>query len=360
MTTGVITFHKAINYGAVLQTYALQKFICDKGIQCEVIDYDCEAFKDNYKPFKIYNKNLKGLVSALVQYPYKKRKIKKFNDFRKNHINISSTVYTRGNIENSNNIYDKFIVGSDQVWNYNLTDFDETYFLDFVKDSEKKNSYAASIGHDVLSDEIKNKYKNLLQNYKNISVREYSGCNLISKLTNREVTKVLDPVFLLDKNKWSSIVCNPSDEKYIFVYLLNDYSLIPFVERLSKITGYKVICLQNSIKKRMKADYVLDAGVNEFIGLINKSSYIVTDSFHGVAFSIIFNKNFWAKLNNKGKGKNSRITTLLDDVNLSHRILENQSDKELLQNIDYNVPNSKLKNEIDKSIKYINEMLNNE
>lgn len=128
MTTGVITFHKAINYGAVLQTYALQKFICDKGIQCEVIDYDCEAFKDNYKPFKIYNKNLKGLVSALVQYPYKKRKIKKFNDFRKNHINISSTVYTRGNIENSNNIYDKFIVGSDQVWNYNLTDFDETYF----------------------------------------------------------------------------------------------------------------------------------------------------------------------------------------------------------------------------------------
>ncbi|MDU6983197.1 MAG: polysaccharide pyruvyl transferase family protein [Terrisporobacter othiniensis] len=359
MSIGVVTFHKAVNYGAVLQTYALQNFICNKGIQCEVIDYNCDAFKDNYKAFKVYNKNLKGFISALVQYPHKKRKNKKFEEFRKNYIHISSTAYSKETIYQSNKIYNKFIVGSDQVWNYELTGFDKTYFLDFVKDNNKKNSYAASIGHDDLNEEIEKQYKELLKNYKNISLREYSGCNLVSKLTQREILKVLDPVFLLDKKQWSSVACNPSEAKYIFVYLLNDYSLIPFVERLSKITGYKVICLQNSMKKRMKAKYVLDAGVNEFIGLINKASYVVTDSFHGVAFSIIFNKNFWAKLNNNGKGKNSRITTLLDDIDLSHRIIKNQSDDEIIECIEYSNANVKLQYEVEKSKKFINEMLNN-
>lgn len=141
----ILTFHRAQNYGAVLQAYALQKKIEELGYTCDILDYRCEKIENSYKLFGVKSPSPKNVVSMLLHLPFNIKKEKSFAKFRKQFLRISEEIYTRQNIANSNKEYDVFIVGSDQVWNGDLTGVDRTYFLDFVKERKTKIAYAASV-----------------------------------------------------------------------------------------------------------------------------------------------------------------------------------------------------------------------
>lgn len=358
MKLGTVTFHRAVNYGAVLQTYALQRIINEKGQECEVIDYQCEAFRDSYKVIKINFQSLKGCISSILQIPFKYLKNKKFKRFIIEKINISNEKYTLNTISNANDRYEKFIVGSDQVWNCNLTNFDKTYFLDFVNDDKKKNSYAASFGFSDVPKEKMKDYKELLKNYNLLSVREHTGKEIVNKLTNKESTITLDPVLLLSSKQWEEVMKKPKmTEKYILVYYLNDTSVFRYADKLSKVTGYNVVCIQNSIKRPIKAKYVNTSGPEEFLGLFMEAEYVITDSFHGTAFSIIFKKQFWTLLNTSKENKNSRITSLLKQLNLEERILSDLKELDLNLKVNYNDVSVNLNSAINRSEEFLNRIL---
>lgn len=320
---GIITFHNAINYGAALQSFASQQFLNDNGIDAEVIDYHCDKFANDYKVIKVYSKSIKGIIKALVKAPNIYKKNRKFTDFCDRFIRHSKP-YDQSNISQSNNNYRKFIVGSDQVWNLRLTDGDLNYLLHFVKDNRKKYSYAASMGSTVLDEETSNLIKKEIGCFASVSVREEDARDYLSDLLGRDVQTVLDPVFLLGKEEWDRIAQIPKDEDYILVYCLHEQDVYLQAEWLASKTGLKIKCIQNNIKKPIKAEYVLNAGPSEFIGYIKNAKYIVTDSFHGAAFGIIYRKQIKVVLKKSLAGLNNRLLTILNCFGLTQAIVDDQ------------------------------------
>jgi hypothetical protein len=331
-TVAILTFQEANNYGAMLQCYALQKKINLLGAQCEVINYKCDYLS---KPYGIRALKRKGIVryilgniNACLRWPRRK----KFENFRQE-IPMSEKVL-KNSIHLLNDRYDLFVTGSDQVWNYDLTDFDQTYFLDFVKDHEKKGSYAASIGFDKMENQdIRMEYKRLLADFSFISVREQSAKSMISDLCKKNVEVVLDPTLLIDAEEWEKIAVEPQIKyKYIFVYqLVPSGYLCQILKKLKKETGLKVVFAPFSLGNNCKGRWEFAAGPKEWIGLIKNAEYVVTDSFHGTVFSVLFKKKVYSCVNELG----TRITSLLDALQLNELLFDKQREFVLLAHIDY-------------------------
>ena len=203
--TATITFHKAVNYGAILQAYALQRSILKLGIDNDIIDYDCKLISNVYKLINI--KSVKSFIKSLIAFRIYYYKKNKFKSFIKKYIILTNPV-TKDILksEEFNNKYDFFITGSDQVWNYEITNLDDAYFLNFVKDESKVKSYAASFGISCIPENLRLKYKNYLKRFSSILVREKTGAKLIENLIDKKVNIVLDPVLLLNKNEWNEII----------------------------------------------------------------------------------------------------------------------------------------------------------
>lgn len=227
MKIGVITFHRAINYGAALQTYALQRAISDLGFDTEVIDYRCEHMENLYKLIggfkqKTFKQNIRGFINLIPSW-------KKMNSFRSmiaSHTKLSPVAYDSQSITTANQRYDVFITGSDQVFNYACSDFDKNYFLSFVKDPRKINSYAASFGISEIPQEYKSEYTRLLNRFNHLSVREESGRRIVRELTGKDCALHVDPVFLLDAAEWSKLAKDPGIDNYILIYRLNKSNII--------------------------------------------------------------------------------------------------------------------------------------
>lgn len=360
---GVITFHNAINYGAVLQTYSLSNYIKNKlNIECEVIDYECEKFKKNYKSFRTYKKNFKGYLTALLKMPYIYIKNKKFKKFIYNNINKSSVKYTKETIKNANNIYNYFITGSDQVWNIELTD-DSTYFLDFVSNKNIKLSYAASCGKEKMSDKsIKDNVK-YLKSFKKITVREEEFANNLKKLINKDIKEVLDPVFLHESKEWERFTQKNKYGDYILLYVLHEKSVYEIAKKLSKDTNLKIISIQNDFFKPIEAKYLNTCGIEEFLTLIKNAKYVITDSFHGASFSIIFRKNLKVVYKKEHKDLNARLDSLINNFDIKNcRIDENSSLDDIKIMTKYNIQKIQEKIEMSKDTlsKMIGEKIENE
>ena len=218
MKTGVITFHRAINYGAALQTYALQKVLSDKNIDAEVIDYRCDYMENFYKTIAFKGKSFKQGVRGVLNFYDNSKKKKNFREFLENNVNISKQVYDKSNIKDANKVYDKFITGSDQVFNFACSKFDKNYFLDFVDDASKKYSYAASFGMKEVPEEYKDEYKRMLSSFNELSIRETAGQKIVKDLVGKDTELSVDPVFLLNGTEWDRIAEKPKEEKYILIY----------------------------------------------------------------------------------------------------------------------------------------------
>ncbi len=360
MKVGILTFHRANNHGAVLQAYALQEIIRSMGHEVEIIDYKQENIAKNYRKIRINFTGLAPFIRSVASTAFHFRDFylceKNFNSFRKENLLISKESYD--SLEKING-YDAYISGSDQVWNLKLTGYDKSFFLNF--DSKgKKVSYAASLGVDTLSIEDKEFIRKYIDNFDSISVREASAQDILSSLTTKKITRVLDPTLLADKQIWNKFVRENKYGEYIFVYPLGPLKdLVRIASEISDRLGTKIMFLTaRRIQTTLNKKHIRKKEIcpSEFISLLYNAKFIVTNSFHGTAFSIIFNKDF---VTMPQKETGTRMIELLRLLNLENRIITNKDNIDLIikNRIDYRLTNEILNNEKMKSQDFLKKVL---
>lgn len=322
MKIGILTFHFARNYGAVLQCYALQRFLEDSGHQVQVIDYRPESLTKGYKVFDIKRfwgitpgKFYRKTSTELKVYQYRKARYQKFEDFVGSRLNLTSPV--KGVDEFRADDFDLLIVGSDQVWNTRLTEgYDNMYWGKYRAQPERLVSYAAS-GEDGFA--ASDQARQLLDAFTFISVREKSLADKMKALLQKEVYPVSDPTLLLRPEKWGELAENPGiDEPYLLYYQVrkSPYALEQ-ARQVAQERGLKFICLSAKSEDENSPE-VASLSPEEFVGLFNNATYVVTTSFHGTAFSIIFGKDFLSADTTDGKG--TRQKDLLSELGLEDRL----------------------------------------
>ncbi len=358
MKIGIMTFHRAINYGAVLQAFALCKFINNMGVECEVIDYRSIPLEETYKIFDFKRNNLiAGVLKGLIKGHIIAKKKKKFNVFLSSCISLSKNQYEKEELKSLNKEYDAFITGSDQVWSPSCVGFDGAYFLTFAED-KKKNSYAASIGCKSIPENKKEEYKKRLNGYKNISLREENAVDILRKIGIASDMDVnIDPTFLLSSDIYSNIAIKPSEEKYILVFSVNmPVNLLEYAKKLAALKNLKVIYINDKPIMRVKGiEYKTAVSPEEFLGYIKNAEYVATNSFHGTAFSVIFHKQFFVEYHTKN-GRNSRAEELLNKLNITGReIISEEPLKDT--SIDWESVDNVIGNERVKSINYLKKII---
>ena len=332
-----------------MQTYALQNTLNALGIENEVIDFRSGMIEDLYIPFQ--KRNIKNLAFIPC---LKKKKV--FDRFLNKNITMSASV-DRNELISSEKKYDKYITGSDQVFCKKCATDEKTYFLDFVKESSRKKSYAASIGNANLSEKEKAIYKELLENYDEVSVRENSAKEIFSNasLFDKTINVNVDPTLLLRADEWDKVRNhNMQKAPYILVYtVLGEYNLLDEALKLSQKTGYRVIYLNDTMIRRKKGmKYEIAVSPEDFIGYFAEAEYVLTNSFHGTAFSIIYNKQFKVEIEAKGR-RNIRSEELLSMLGLSKRFLEEDGIADIEDEIDWESVNRILGQEQEKSKNYL-------
>lgn len=358
MKVGIQTFHKTTNYGAILQTYALQKYINDMGIDCEVIDYNSSAIARREEPLKFGNiKSIRDLLKYLTGARAQRLKQKKFDLFMKDFIKISDVHYERESLKNANSVYDLIIVGSDQVWNLDLTEQDYSFFLDYVDNETKKSSYAASFGYESIPDIYQKECKELLGQFNYISVREKQGKTIINNLINRDTPLVLDPTFLISRETWLNISTkDENSEEYILVYFIhNGDQTFDFIKKLARDYGYKIIYINKTFRLKKGMKNIRSASPSEFLSLLINAKFVVTGSFHGVALSLIMNKQFFYERASNKNNYNSRIDSIISLLGLEKQnISENKAN---YSSVDYEQVNKKLDELKRSSVEYIDQVV---
>lgn len=359
MKVGILTFHRAVNYGAIFQAFALQKFM-SRYCECEIVDYRCRHIEAVYQPIGINRSNLiRSTVSTILKYRTRKLKMNTFNNFLHENVKLSSKSYSKSELANAANCYDAFITGSDQVWNDSCAGFDKSFFLDFISDKGKKHSYAASFGFGEIPKQLKDEYRRLLTDYSNISTREESGAKIIKDLLKRDVLVHIDPTFLLTKTEWSKYA-KPVDrnKKYILLYtVLKPSRIFELATSLSEATGCEIIYINDSPTKQLDATYMRGASPEEFLGLFSGAEYVITNSFHGTAFSIIFGKKFLAEINSGGI-VNHRVMNILRTLNLEERMISQETlIRDAEKEIDYDEVLGRVEVERNKSAKYLKSII---
>ncbi|MFV0469668.1 MAG: polysaccharide pyruvyl transferase family protein [Dysgonomonas sp.] len=320
---GIMTIFSVYNYGAMLQAYALDKYLNDCGYKSEIIDYRpysvCKAY-DFYFRDLIFRP--KSGLRALKQKYIANQKFKRFNSFLEHELNISKKCFTGFKALCSHN-YSVLITGSDQIWNPYITNSDENFLLSFADKSVKKIAYSSSFGVSCISNNWEDRIKHYLNDFSFIGIREETGVSIVKELLpKKDVNLVLDPVFLFNKDFWHNF--SESKNKYVDKYTENNYvlvysleindCLVNFAKTISVEHNLKIICIHPFRNDYHFADVCInDAGPKEFVNLIKNATYVVTNSFHGTVFSIIFNKKLVCVPHSK---TGSRMTNLLDRLGL--------------------------------------------
>lgn len=366
MKIGIMTFHRAINYGALLQAYALQETMISLGVKCEIIDYRNPLMEDLYR-VKTFGEctGIKDHISWMLKVSSNKRSYDAFEKFRRDYLRLSPKVYADGHdLSSCNGEYDRIICGSDQVWNYKALNFDKNYFLDFIADRWIKCSYAASFGVDIIPEEYTEEYRRLLLDYSHLSVRERQGCDIVYDICGIRPEQHIDPVFLLSRETWAErMACtNNTNNRYILVYSfeLTD-TMKKFIENLAKETGCEILVLGRSFRKILNVPYknIYSISPREFVGYLFNASYVVTNSFHGTAFSIIFNKEFFIELLVSSNYVNSRLENILEVMNLeSRKITANYKEGNLIEDkVNWDTVNEIINMEQKKSLYYLESLI---
>lgn len=349
-----LTHHTVPNYGAILQAYALQKILDKLEINNEILNYRSERVERAYYRSFFKCKGIKEKIKFFLYYKSRK-KYKKFDQFVNKNLKLSN-IYLKEDLEKANKYYDLFISGSDQVWNLRIHQGDTTYMLDFVNDDEKKSSYAASFGYEFIPENFLDISKKLISRYKYLLVREKSGERIIKDMhISKKVKIVSDPTILLEKDDYSKFVNNDKEEEYILFYdLLGSIKLKQFTKRLAEEKKMVIKCINTSYKKEKDMENLFYAGPHEFLNLIAKAKYVVTSSYHGIIFSLIFNKCFFYGLNDKVLNNNSRIIDLAEYIGFSS---QNVDQTDINFNINYEKINEKIEKFRNYSIDILKQMI---
>lgn len=321
----ILTFHTANNYGAVLQAYALQEYLSQEYGNTRILDYHNKDIDRSYAKPSIFAliHNPKKTVFKLFQSILFKGKNDRIDQFRKEYLKLTKR-YEFDNIVQANEEADAFITGSDQVWNYMIIGKDTTFFLDFALKEKLTCSYAASIGVKEIPGTFVDLYRNALSHIKTISVRETAGVQTLEKIGIEDVEVMPDPTLLLSKERWEQFSVTPSIKgKYILVYkITTSDKMIYFAKELSRITKLPVIYIPNDLKSGIIGSLRIDVGPREWLGYIRNAEYVVTNSFHGTVFSILFGVKFFSEVSQKVNPSTSRILTLLSLFGFENRTID--------------------------------------
>lgn len=346
MKIDVITCSRAQSYGAVLQTYASQTFFEKLGNEVEIIDYAPEFVTRSHSVFFVgdekYKKNiLLKLMYLLYTGPSRYKRNKMLNRFLNRYLHMTKIQYrTYEELCENIPLADIYVCGSDQIWNINFPNgWDKSYYLGFVK-GKPKYSIAASLAlkKDALPWEYLDFVKEQLNDFSAITVREDIAVDIIQPQVKQNVQHVLDPVFLLDKEEWEELECKAEEKVEYEGYIL----IMPMGDRADGANVYDVakqfkeqcnLPIYNISFSQRKYDFV-DRTFNScspsmFLRLIKNARVVITNSFHGTAFSIIYQRNFWSC---SIPYTSSRIESLLRSFGLEKRLTLGMLDNQQLSN----------------------------
>lgn len=364
----IVTFQKSYNYGALLQAFATQKVVEKMGFDSELIDYaNPDEKKENvlisYKKDIGFKNNIKNIVRNVFLFSYFIRK-HNFEPFFKK-MKMSKPLKYDDDLDVFFNHYDSVIAGSDQIWNPVITGgkLEKVFLLDFK--ANNKLSYASSCGSYKYKSE-KEYIKKCLSDFSVINVREPFLQVQLQNMGIKNVNVVLDPTLLLNRKDWESICfdnfyTDKLKDKYILVYLLQPYNnyCADVLKLLKEKFGYKIVNVGFSLYKKKNIDInLLGVTPERFISLVANAEIVVTDSFHGTAFSVNFNKNFYSILNPKNP---KRVENFLDMLDLTKRIVKSVDNIELIEEvIDYSKANNILSTKRGESLEFLRKGIINE
>lgn len=392
MRIGIITFVKCDNYGAELQAYALQKKLNLLGYDAEVINLEKEkgviessfssyknAILNRYKQYGLIKGSLK--IIELIKDKYNARKAfaansdkvkerhKIFEKFFNDYIKHSTKFYTLEEMRNIQSLpYNVMIAGSDQIWNYMQTRYLDVFFLMMANRWEtRKISYAASFSVSSIPQNKRAMYKQYLENMDAISVRETAGLDIVKKCSNCNATLVLDPTLLLNRQEWINFVAIkdylPKDKKYVVIYTLSgSHYIFSLAKSIAKELNVEIINIKLNYLKMKEEEgiiHISNVGPREFITIFDHAAYVITDSFHGTAFSINFNIPFTTLLN-PASSINSRALSILKLTNTESRLIydDGSESKPESLSVDYKPINAIIDNYRKRSLKFIEDSIN--
>lgn len=318
MKIGIITFHWATNYGAMLQAFALQTYLESKGNEVYIINYKPKKYDFNLRNLLFSPSKLKNLLGTIVEY----KKEKKLNQFRLQNMNLTRRYLTIDDLKQNPPDFDVYISGSDQVLNPFFLQFGENkgstaYLLDFGNSTVKKIGYAVSFGCTKYPEDAGRLMQPLLENFDYISVRENSGIHILNGMSYDKTEVVPDPTILLAPLTYNLLI-EKSDHfgsVYTFVYILRKSSIKMKLNRFFKNLHFSD-----------EGEYT----ISSWLGRIKYSEFMITNSYHGVIFCLKFHVPFVVILNEKENvGMNDRFFTLLNSINLVDRIITEEEIAEI-------------------------------
>lgn len=362
MKISIITLHRVRNYGSSLQTLATQSFFEKMGFLVEVIDYYPERYTSagllkrlkNKSPKLQHNVILLTGAKMIMLISYMKKKIV-FDRYLKKYIKLSDCTYkTEGDLEDYPLDSDAFCTGSDQVWNSHWNEgIDRPLYLSFVPLNKYKFSYASSIGNEKLSAVEAQAVSKLLSDYRHITVREKEGINILDSIRLKS-EQMLDPTLLFSMEYWNRYVTGKyGKQKYVLTYNLHhDKRVDELAQNISKQYGLKVYNISYNIHDIVRKGILKWCPiVEDFLDLIKNAQYVVTDSFHATAFSIIFHTKFFAIYPEQAS---SRIRSILTLTELSDRASEHIPEfGKVAAEIDFQKADSILEAERARAVDYI-------
>jgi len=348
---GIVTFISGVNYGCVLQRYALQTTLQSFGADVECMNFDPfdgsnkESADNRVNLIPSFNQARRLLVRKIrriLHYVFERKlRIEKaniFSEFEKRFLKNTKRLDVYDDVEKEGERFDVLVAGSDQIWNakwYHSEMFFKFYMLDFVP-SQKRISYAASMGVSKIPEIYAPKFQQYLTDFSWRSVRENEGAKELERILNRSVDVVLDPTMLLSLEEWNFLADQYYASKlqkspYILCYSLgNQENVVKKALQIRKYHKLPILCLcknvQEKLSLKIRSPYVkpiMKAGPGEFVSLFKNSAYVVTDSFHGSVFSILYHKPFFTMMRDKKdptKSMNSRMSTLFSTFHLESRL----------------------------------------
>ncbi|MFA7192941.1 MAG: polysaccharide pyruvyl transferase family protein [Bacilli bacterium] len=347
MRIGVITFHKALNYGALLQTYALQTFLTQQGYDSKLINYYPRSFKQERKVIDF--RSFDAFLKSLIKYPKYQKKILAFDCFL-NRCNKTKRYTNSAKLVELNSQFDAFVTGSDQVWNSRWNFNDPAYFLGFA-DPNKKYSYAASVGSKIEDPFLTNKFISEVSSFNKISLRENSTALWLKGiLKDKDIETNVDPALLLSKEDWLKLVKKKKEKPFLLIYTLeDDKELIEFAKKEAAKRNLRLVQIRDVFKKEdPEIHYASCISIERFISLFAKADFVVTNSFHGLVFSTIFEKEFIISLQKYTGAPNERLSSFLKKFKLETRLINNFKNEPL----DFTEIKAEIEIEKNKAIAY--------
>ena len=355
----ILTIHIGINFGSVLQTIATYETVKRLGYKPIIVNYIPDRATVKRYITGAFSSPIK-LAWRTVFLPIYLKYHKIYRRYLARHVELSSPIYDSDNFVDKCPRSDVYVVGSDQVWNsLHNEGFNGRYFFEGIDKNAYKIALCSSFGRSEIDALEQKKVKGLLDGFKAISVREDSGVDILNKIGIKS-EQLIDPTFLFTKEIWGKYASQRIEkEPYVLVYTpyntVNASIIYGSARNLADKYGLKVVTFSWKAKRESLADRtVLFADPGDFLSLMLHADYVITNSFHGTAFSINLNKQFWVF---QPSAFSTRIESILNLTDLQGRMLTEKLTDNDVSEIDYDKINAIIESERKKSINFLKNAL---